>query len=86
MIGKILDGPIRGRAVGTAAGKCEWQRRILEYPLASVVIHVKTRALLSQQRLCKRPQLSGFPVSQAVKPGDLEMRRLFAEKRVGIED
>ena len=86
MIGKIRQFPTGCGARRIAARQCEWQQRTPEHALTPVVVDVETSALLPQKRLHKRPQVGGFPVTEVLKPGDLEMRRLFTEKRVSVED
>src|SRR5215831_4401305 len=86
LIGKIRQFPTGCGARRLAARQGEWQQRTPKHALTPVVIDVETSALLSQKRLHKRPQIGGFPVTEVLKPGNLEMRRLFTEKRVSVED
>src|SRR5262249_45009223 len=86
LIGKIRQFPTGCGARRLAARQGEWQQRTPKHALTPVVIDVETSALLSQKRLCKRPQIGGFPVTEVLKPGNLEMRRLLTEKRVSVED
>src|SRR5438128_6874677 len=86
LIGKIRQFPTGCGARSIAARQGEWQQRTPEHALTPVVVDVETSARLSQKRLHKRPQIGGFPVTEVLKPGDLEMRWLFTEKRVSVED
>src|SRR6266446_3534053 len=75
----------------TCVGKVAWTRTggmvcTPEHALTPVVVDVETSARLSQKRLYKCPQIGSFPVTEVLKPGNLEMRRLFTEKRVSVED
>src|SRR5215471_9610696 len=85
LIGKIRPGPSRRGALGTLAGQRERQRRVLEQSLAPVGIHRETGPLLSQEGLDKGFQISRFPVTETLKPGNLELRGLFAEKWISVE-
>ena len=80
LIGKIRQFPTGCGARRLAARQCKWQQRTPEHALTPIVVDGETGALLAQKRLSKRLQVGGFPVTEVLKPGNLEMRRLFTGK------
>jgi hypothetical protein len=53
--------------------------------LIHILIDVKSGISLVDEGLHKVLEIIRFPISQGVEPRDLEMRRLFREKRLYIQ-